>query len=275
MFVDNITSQILVGVTLLISSGLGLFLVRSVKKEVALREELEIANNNQQALIHFITHQVKGFFTKTKMVFAGILEGDFGAASGQIKEIAQEGLNSDNNAVSMIQNILSASNLKSGTVAYVVAELDFTALVRGIAQDFVETAKNKNLSYNINIADEKIMVMADKIQISQAVKNLIDNSIKYTPSGEVDVSLKKIQSENKDWVLFEVSDTGVGLSDDDKKKLFTEGGKGSEATKTNIESTGYGLFILKTIVENHNGRVWAESAGRGQGSQFYISLPLK
>jgi signal transduction histidine kinase len=156
-----------------------------------------------------------------------------------------------------------------------MAELDLAGLIRDLVKDFDEVIKDKGLAYNVNIPAEQIMVLADKTQISQAVKNLIDNSVKYTLAGSVTVSLKKIRTDNKDQVLFEVSDTGVGLSDEDKQKLFTEGGKGGEATKTNIDSTGYGLYILKKIVENHNGKVWAESAGRGHGSQFYISLPVK
>ena len=69
-----------------------------------------------------------------------------------------------------------------------------------------------------------------------------------------------------------IKDTGVGLSDDDKQKIFQSGGRGSEALKYNANSTGYGLFIAKKIVEAHNMYIWGESEGRDKGSKFVIEF---
>ena len=74
-----------------------------------------------------------------------------------------------------------------------------------------------------------------------------------------------------DWVMNRDS---VYISDKDKEKLFTEGGKGEESLKVNTNSTGYGLYIVKKIVETHKGKIWAESAGRGHGSKFLVELKL-
>ncbi len=75
-------------------------------------------------------------------------------------------------------------------------------------------------------------------------------------------------------ILFSVKDTGVGITDEDKKNLFTEGGRGQDSIKVNVDSTGYGLYTVKMVVEAHKGRVWGESEGTGKGSQFYIELPV-
>ena len=80
------------------------------------------------------------------------------------------------------------------------------------------------------------------------------------------------KKENK--ILFSVKDTGVGITDEDKKNLFTEGGRGANSVKVNVDSTGYGLYTVKMVVEAHKGRVWGESEGPGKGSQFYIELPV-
>jgi signal transduction histidine kinase len=271
-FVTDLTAQLLVGVTLVISSILGLILIRSVKKEVALRESLEIANRNQESLIHFISHQLKGFFTKSKMIFSGLMEGDFGEVNATVKEMAQTGLKSDNNAVAMIQDILGASNLKTGTTNYNFKKVTLNDMVKKIGDSFTEEMKAKGLEYEMDIAEEPLVAGVDENQISQVFKNLIDNSLHYTPTGKISVILKKSAGDRK--VLFEVSDTGVGLSEADKQRLFTEGGKGEESLKVNTNSTGYGLYIVKKIVESHSGRVWAESAGRGKGSKFYVELNL-
>jgi signal transduction histidine kinase len=270
--VKDLTTQLLVGVTLVISTVLGLILVRSVKKEVALRESLEIANRNQESLIHFVSHQLKGFFTKSKMIFSGLLEGDFGLVPEAVQDVAKVGLTSDNNAVAMIQNILGASNLKTGITDYHLKSVALNDVVKKVCGLFTEEMSKKGLIFETDITEKVLLVSVDETQIIQVFKNLIDNSLNYTPSGKIKVILKTSPDNKKG--LFEVSDTGVGLSDEDKSRLFTEGGKGAESIKVNVNSTGYGLYIVKKIVESHKGRVWAESAGRGHGSQFYVELNL-
>ncbi len=271
-FVESLTNQILVGVTLAISSVLGLALVRSVKKEILLREQLEVANNNQASLIHFISHQLKGFFTKSKMIFSGLIEGDFGEVSKEVIGMAQVGLTSDNNAVAMVQDILKASNLKTGVTDYTYQKLDLAGIVRKVANRFIDEMQGKGLEYNIDIPNQVLPSIIDETHITQVFKNLIDNSFRYTPSGKINVSVKVDSNIKK--ILCVVSDTGVGLSPEDQKKLFTEGGKGEESMKVNTDSTGYGLYIVKKIVESHHGRIWAESAGRGHGSKFSVELNL-
>ena len=268
-----VSSLVLTGVTLVLSAIVGFIIVRSVKKEVALREQLEIANNNQQALIHFISHQIKGFFTKSKMVFSGLLEGDFGEVTQEVKDVAKLGLDSDNNAVAMVQDILGASNLKKGTTDYSFKLADVTLIVKKVADNFRPDMEKKGLKLETDISILPLPSMVDETQITQVFKNLMDNSLRYTPSGEIKVSLKPSPNDKRK-MLFIVKDTGVGLSDKDKAKLFTEGGKGEESLKVNTNSTGYGLYIVKKIVESHGGRIWAESAGRGHGSQFCVELKL-
>jgi signal transduction histidine kinase len=102
------------------------------------------------------------------------------------------------------------------------------------------------------------------------VRNVIDNSIKYTQEGSVDVEVTRANGIAR----VTVRDTGVGISREDMAHLFTEGGHGKESIKINVHSTGYGLFIAKTIVEAHKGKIWAESDGPGKGSRFIIELPL-
>ncbi len=270
-FVTSVTNQILVAITLVLSAIVGLIIVRSVKKEIAQKEELELANQNQQLLIRFITHQVKGFFTKSKMVFASMIEGDFGEVPETVKAIVKEGLESDNRAVEMVQEVLNASSLRNGTMTYNFEDVNFSVFVKEIAESFRAAAVQKGLQYEVNIPNPEILVKIDKTQMTQVIKNLIDNSIKYTISGCVKVDLKA----DKNNVFMDVCDSGVGLSEKDKSVLFKEGGRGEESLKYNINSTGYGLFIVKKIVEGHGGKIWAESVGRGHGSKFYVEVPIK
>ncbi|MHB8391878.1 MAG: sensor histidine kinase [Acidobacteriaceae bacterium] len=118
--------------------------------------------------------------------------------------------------------------------------------------------------------DATYQIVGDKEQIrNHVLRNLIDNAISYTPSGSVTLSLKKEGAQ----AVLAVRDTGVGISEEDKDRLFTEGGHGKDSQKMNAHSTGYGLFIAKQITEAHGGTIRAESPGAGKGATFIAEFP--
>ena len=233
-----------------------------------LTQDLEKANDQQVILIHFITHQLKGFVTKSRNIFSMLLEGDFGTLPETMKPMVQEGFNSDTKGAETIQEILNAANIKSGKVTYNMQPFDLKALVEEIAHDLKPTSDAKGLELKLSLGDP-LEFNGDRAQLLNALKNLIDNSIKYTPSGSVELILRK----DADKIHFEIKDTGVGITPEDMKNLFTEGGHGKESQKINVESTGFGLYIVKNIIEGHGGKVWAESQGAGKGSRFIVELP--
>ena len=275
-FVKGIASQALVALTLVLTSGVGIILVRSVKREIEQRERIEQlakdlakANEQQVTLIHFITHQIKGFVTKSRNIFSMLLEGDYGAVPEPMKPLVQQGFDSDTKGVATIQEILNAANIKSGKVSFIMSPFDLQGLIQTVAKDLRPSAEAKGLEFILELEPEPLEVTGDSAQLVNAYKNLIDNSIKYTPKGSVTLKLEKTNGKAR----FTVSDTGVGITPEDMAHLFTEGGHGKDSTKVNVESTGFGLYIVKNIVEAHKGRVWAESHGAGKGSRFIIELP--
>lgn len=274
-FVRNPTSLILVGVTLALTAISGFVLVRSVHREIKQRERIELlaqdledANDQQVILIHFITHQIKGFVAKSRNIFSLMIEGDYGVLPEPARVAAQTGFESDTKGAQTIAEILNAANIKNGKVAYTMEAFDLKATVEAIVNDLKPLAEAKGLTLITNLAP--VTYTGDKGQLVNALKNLIDNSIKYTQKGTVGVTLA--QADGK--VRFEIVDTGVGIDADDMKNLFTEGGRGKNSQKINVESTGFGLYIVKNIVESHKGRVWAESEGTGKGSHFIVELPI-
>jgi signal transduction histidine kinase len=130
--------------------------------------------------------------------------------------------------------------------------------------------KGLTFSFAADPAGAPYTIMGDGAQIGDHVlRNLMENSVNYTPTGNVAVTLTKANGK----VIFAVKDTGIGISDEDKKNLFTEGGHGKDSIKVNVHSTGYGLYIAKNIVVAHNGTVRAESDGPGKGSRFVVEFP--
>ncbi len=274
-FIRNPINKVLNAITLVLAIGFGYLLIKSVQREIEQRiqtqrlaNELEESNRQQVILIHFITHQIKGFVAKSRNIFAMIKEGEYGPVPPQMLPMVEEGFRSDTKGAETIAEILNAANIKSGKVAYTMTPIDMKELIEGIVADLKPHADKKSLALTSTL--EQVTFTGDKGQLVNAFKNLIDNSIKYTPKGSVNVSLAKTDKA----VRFEITDTGVGIGTDDMKNLFTEGGHGKNSQKINVESTGFGLYIVKNIIEAHKGRVWAESEGEGKGSRFIVELPV-
>lgn len=277
LFVDDAEYQIYANIlAFVITIPLAYSLTTGIRREVKTRKEIEKlakdltrANDQQVTLIHFITHQIKGFVTKSRNIFSLLKEGDYGPVPETMRPIIDQGFESDTKGVSTIQEILNAANIKSGKVSFIMSPFDLQGLIQTVAKDMRPTAEAKGLELSIELFPEPLTITGDSAQLINAYKNLVDNSIKYTPKGSVNLKLEKVGNKAR----FTVTDTGVGITSEDMVHLFTEGGHGKESQKVNVESTGFGLYIVKNIVEAHKGRVWAESEGMGKGSRFIIELP--
>jgi len=275
IFADNLSIIIYRSSIFVLVLIIGISLIKGVLREVSLREQLQEANVQQERLIHFITHQVKGFFTVSRNIFAEILGGDYGPLSPQIKPLIEKGLSSDTDGVRMVQDVLNAANMKTGKLRYDMKPFDLKLLVEKIAASHRKEAVTKNLDYQVELGQSNppaggFQINGDQMQLEHALGNLIDNAIKYTPSGIVKISLKR---ENEK-VIYSVKDSGIGITPEDMQNIFTEGGRGKNAKKVNVQSTGYGLYIAKQIVEAHNGQISVKSEGEGKGTIFRVELPV-
>jgi signal transduction histidine kinase len=276
-FVTSTASLILTVVAFLMTLSFGLLLLQSYEREARIRAEVEMlagelqkTNERQENLIHFIGHEVKGFLTKAQGAFAALIEGDFGEMPAELHPFVERALEETRGGVESVSTILKAANLKKGTVAYEKKPFDLKALVEKAVDSAKPTAEHKGLVLTFVIDAGQYQMTGDAPQINDHVlRNLIDNSINYTPTGSVTVSLKKVG----DKFVFAVKDTGVGITAEDKVRLFTEGGHGKDSIKVNVHSTGYGLYIAKQIIEAHGGTVRAESEGAGKGSTFTAEFP--
>lgn len=256
-----------------------ILMVRSVIKEVRQREliekqekELEEVNRQQESLLHFISHEVKGYLTKSEAAFAAIYAGDYGEVAPKLREMSGFALSDVRKGVETVIDILDASNLKRGTVSYQKSSFDFVQAVEDTVRDLMGDAQDRGLELTFERpVTGACTVVGDEEKLRRhVIRNIIDNSIRYTIHGIVRVEL----SRSETMVRMTVTDTGVGITSDDMKHLFTEGGKGADSVKVNVHSTGYGLFIAKQIVEGHGGKVWALSEGKNMGSRFFVELPL-
>ena len=275
LFVTGSTDRLLTIITLILSISIAFLLFRNLKRESNQRIKIEKLNvdlekliQQRESLVHLITHKVKGSFTHSKYIFAGLIDGMFGSITPETKKIAQFGIDSDDAGIKTVDLILNASNLQKGTVKFDLKQISFKELLQKTIEEKKELIQQKGLELEINIGEDDCKINGDIFWLKEVTNNLIDNALFYTNSGKIIVNLEKKDKK----IIFSVKDTGIGVSPEDRKNLFTEGGRGKESVKTNVNSTGYGLYSVKLIVEAHKGRVWMESEGKDKGSQFFVEF---
>jgi len=270
LFVQNLTTMLLTAFALVVSAILGLIIIRSVRKEILLREQLSVANAGQKNLIHLMNHQIKGYLGLDKNILAELLSGDYGPLSDDAKFIVQKGLEETDEGVNYVTEILRGASAESGSLYFDMKPMDFSSILSSLDNKERNMAESRSLYLNINIEKGNYNIIGDEIQLKEAIRNLIDNSILYTPSGGVDIKLSNSGSK----LLFVVKDTGIGIKQEDRERLFKSGGMGKDSLKINVKSSGYGLAFTKSVIEKHNGKVWFESEGEGKGTTFFVEIPL-
>jgi signal transduction histidine kinase len=168
----------------------------------------------------------------------------------------------------LVNDILDVSRLDSDTMRFDMEKIDLVELLNEIVEDMKPAIMNKKLEFRVNIPSPLPHIIGDKNRLSQVLKNLIGNSLKFTDCGYIGLDVEKKDNH----ILIAVVDTGIGISKDELRKIFTKFYQAYTGEDRNNEGTGLGLFISKEIVKKHNGDIWAESE-IGKGSRFIIQLP--
>ena len=247
----------------------GFLIIRSMYNEIHQKEKIEALNEQQLKLIHFMNHQVKGRFGIVKNIFAELMTDDYGTMPPATDFLLRKGLEEANVGVNYVTGILSGASAESGTLHFDMLPMNIRETVQTMFDIYVEQAKKKGLQYEIKIEEGDYAFTGDKLQLGEALRNLIDNAVNFTPQGNVSVTLGFKDSN----IAFSVKDSGVGIVDEDKPNLYKAGGRGKDSLKVNVNSTGYGLVFVKNVVEAHGGKVWYESEGKDRGTTFFVTLP--
>ena len=170
----------------------------------------------------------------------------------------------------LINDLLDLSKIESGKIEMKSSRVSLGGLVHDVVETLRPIAVEKAIALDATIPEPSIMVWADRDKINQVLMNLIGNAIKFTPAqGSVTVSAS---SEGNQRVQVSVSDTGPGVSRNEKEKIFDRFYQIAEVGGAKPKGTGLGLAICKALVELHGGRIWVESEPN-RGSIFSFTLP--
>jgi signal transduction histidine kinase len=246
-----------------------------IEREETIRsqyERLKESDKMQKEFINIASHEMK---TPTQAIlgFSNLLE----AHPEKKMEINQGIIRNAVRLQRLTNDILDVTRIESHTLNLNREMFDLNILILHIIEDYrnqidnahIQLIQNSdNTSDTNNINDNPIVVEADKSRLTQVISNLLSNAIKFTNSG----GTISVTSENKDsHVIVSIKDTGVGIDPEIIPRLFSK-----FATKSQTSGTGLGLFISKSIIEAHGGKIWGENyiEDTKKGSIFAFSLPL-
>lgn len=198
-----------------------------------------------------------------------LLKEELGPITDEQRQMLDQSLQSVHRMVRLVNNLLDADHLDIGKRDIATTEVDLTMIITEVIASFAQAADEKHITITTNL-DANARCEANAERMKDVFSNLIDNAIKYTKAeGEITLSLKKREGGG---VVATITDTGIGIPDEHKPKLFTRFARAENAKRVDADGSGLGLYIVGKIVENHDGTITCDST-EGQGTTFTISLP--
>ena len=260
---------------------------RSLWSQIKLYERVKEANiqlklhdKMQKEFINIASHEIK---TPTQAIigYADLMQ----RHPGRREEILNAISRNATRLQKLTNDILEVTRIESHTLRLNKEQFDLDDLIQDIVEDYRNQIEKDERKYNIKILytnqtknyDKEspfpVMLEADKGRIAQVISNLLNNSLEFTNEGTISINLERIkqeeeQDDHKYDAVISVTDSGQGVDPEILPRLFTK-----FVTKSR-KGTGLGLFISKSIVEAHGGRIWGKNNANGKGATFTFSLPM-
>ncbi len=204
-------------------------------------------------------HAIRGFSQL-------LLEGIEGPLTAKQREDIEAILSSGNHLLELIENILRFSKLEAGEERLHLEEVESTGLVAEVVQSFERFAQERGLRLESRV--EPFLLQADRTKLRQVLMNLVNNALKYTEHGRIEIEAAMADGQ----ACFTVADTGRGIPPEYQAKVFEPFTQVDSSDRREAMGIGLGLAIVKKYVELHGGRVWLESE-LGKGTKFHFTIP--
>lgn len=255
------------------------FNVRLRKEVEEATEELEQANiqlkNLDKAKSEFLSiasHQLYTPLTALRGYISMMQDGDFGKVPDKQEPVLDILEKSASRLIDLIKNLLDVSRIESGRLELKLESIDLVEMTKELVADLMPNAIAKDLKLEFHApAGATAHVVVDRERLRQVMLNFVDNAIKYTEAGRIDVYVY----QKGDYIAFSVKDTGKGIKREDIARLFNKFMRVGGASRFHTEGTGLGLYVARQIVREHHGEIHVDSPGEGKGSTFAMQMPAE
>ena len=239
-----------------------------IKCRKAEKEQMDVINVKSD-FVSMASHELRTPFKAIKESITIVLDGSAGQINNEQKQFLSVAKRNVDRLAKLIENILDFQKLNSGKMEFDMRDNDMNEVVEEVYELLVRSAQRKGLSLITEIDSPFPKVRFDKDQILQVLTNIVNNAIKFTERGDITITTAK----EDNGLVVSVRDTGLGIAEEDLPKLFGKFRQLSNAKQKKTRGTGLGLAISKEIINQHNGKIWAQSQ-LGHGTTFCFLLPI-
>ncbi len=231
----------------------------------AMADAMERDRELERQLIGDVAHELRTPLMAIQATVEAIQDGVLPADEARLSTI-----NSETQRLSrLVSALLSLNRLENGTVVAKIQPMNLSDLLADLALNHQALIESAELTFDAKI-DPEVRIRGDRDLVSRAVANLLSNAVRYTPEGG---SVTMIVTRDHGEACVLVSDTGIGISAEDQRKVFSRFWRADAARDRSSGGLGIGLAMVKEVVDQHHGRVTLDSV-EGQGSTFGIRIPL-
>ena len=233
-------------------------------------KELEVASRHKSEFLASMSHELRTPLNAILGFNEMILDQVYGEVTAEVRAPLQNIQASGKHLLRLINNVLDLAKIEAGRMELALADYSVHDTVGSVYSTLRPLAVEKGLEFVATLPDDLPLAFGDSGRIAQCLMNLAGNSLKFTKTGKVEISVRL----NDDVLVFRVADTGIGIPPDKIESLFTEFKQTDASIASEYGGTGLGLSISKKFVEMHGGRIWVESEQR-KGSVFIFEIPLR
>jgi signal transduction histidine kinase/CHASE3 domain sensor protein len=231
--------------------------------------ELEAASRHKSEFLANMSHELRTPLNAVLGYAELIQDGIYGEVPEKIHAVLDRVQQNGRHLLGLINDVLDLSKIEAGQLTLSPVEYSLRELVLDVVSATEALASEKRLALEVEVAADLPHGQGDERRLTQVLLNLVSNAIKFTEAGAVTIRAKVADGS----FLVAVSDTGVGIAEGDRERIFEEFQQVDSSSTRKKGGTGLGLAIARRIVELHGGRIWVESTP-GQGSTFAFTLPL-
>jgi signal transduction histidine kinase len=232
--------------------------------------QLEVASQHKSQFLANMSHELRTPLNAILGYTELILDDIYGETPAKMRGVLERVQRNGKHLLGLINDVLDLSKIEAGQLTLSLGDYSIKDVVHSVFSAVESLANEKKLALRIEVPNTLPVGRGDERRLTQVLLNLVGNAIKFTDQGEVAV---KASAMNGTYTL-SVCDTGPGIPEADRVKIFEEFQQADSSATKKKGGTGLGLSISRRIVEMHGGRIWVESEV-GKGSTFSVSLPVK
>lgn len=259
-------------------------ILKKAQKEIEMKAKaLEIASKYKSEFLANMSHELRTPLNSI-LILSQLLSQN---KSKHLTELEIDYANTINTSgidlLNLINDILDLSKVEAGKMEVNIEKIKTKSMVKEIEKLFEHVVSEKGLSFNVSIEDDVPEdIFSDEQRLSQVIKNVMSNAIKFTSKGSIDLKVFKPKNmnfnlkslENKDLIAFSIKDTGIGITPDKIMHIFEAFKQGDGTTSRKFGGTGLGLSISREFIRLFGGEIQVQSE-EGKGAEFIVILPVK